>query len=54
MAQRAFRVRSSEGKIAGRKVYLLKPMTYMNDSGDIGWRGDALFQAAAFGAGRDP
>jgi len=28
-----FQGRVSEGKLAGRKTYLLKPMTYMNDSG---------------------
>jgi PTH1 family peptidyl-tRNA hydrolase len=32
--RRRFEGAVSEGKIAGRKTYLLKPMTYMNDSGD--------------------
>jgi len=32
--RRRFQGAVSEGKIAGRKVFLLKPMTYMNDSGD--------------------
>ena len=44
----------SEGTLGGRKVYLLKPQTYMNNSGDQRGPGAALLQAAAGGAGRDP
>ena len=47
----------SEGKLGGRKTYLLKPMTYMNDSGQSVGAGGALFQAAVVRrcghAGRD-
>ena len=43
----------SEGALAGRKTYLLKPQTYMNHSGDSVGAGAALLQAAAGGAGGD-
>ena len=37
----------AEATIGGDKVLVLKPMTYMNEVGPLGGRGDALLQSRA-------
>ena len=49
-----FKGELSEGVIAGARRLLLRPQTFMNDSGELGAGGDELLQDRAGGHRRDP
>ena len=42
--RKRFQGETSEGSLAGEKVLVLKPLTFMNESGRVGRRGHALLQ----------
>ena len=52
--RRRFHGEVAEGTLGGEKVLLLKPHTYMNESGRVGRRSGALLQARAGGHLRHP